>query len=76
MKAGNRLLLICLLIALPGTAQAYIDPGTGSMFLQLVLGGVAGLVVILQLYWRRIKELFPGRKPPPSDSAESSGESS
>ncbi len=33
---------------------AYMDPGTGSMFLQLLLGGVAGFVVIVKLYWRRI----------------------
>jgi hypothetical protein len=33
---------------------AYLDPGTGSLFLQLLLGGVAGLAVIAKLYWRRV----------------------
>ena len=33
---------------------AYLDPGTGSLFLQLLLGGVAGLAVIAKLYWRRL----------------------
>jgi len=32
---------------------AYLDPGTGSLFLQLLLGGVAGLAVIAKLYWRQ-----------------------
>ncbi len=32
-------------------AYAYLDPGTGSLFLQLLLGGVAGLIVIIKLYW-------------------------
>jgi hypothetical protein len=41
-------------------AYAYLDPGTGSMILQLLLGGVAGLVVIFKMYWARIKEFFGG----------------
>ncbi len=36
-------------------AHAYLDPGTGSMMLQLLLGGVAGALVVLRLYWYRIK---------------------
>ena len=28
---------------------AYLDPGTGSLFLQLLLGGIAGLAVIAKL---------------------------
>ncbi|MGE0825156.1 MAG: hypothetical protein AB7G75_21730 [Candidatus Binatia bacterium] len=35
-------------------ADAYLDPGSGSMFLQLLLGGFAGVAVILKLYWRRL----------------------
>jgi len=37
-------------------AFAYIDPGTGAMLLQLLLGGIAGGLVILKLYWHRLKE--------------------
>ncbi|MFZ0257135.1 MAG: hypothetical protein WAN46_16145 [Gammaproteobacteria bacterium] len=36
------------------SAHAYLDPGTGSMILQIILGGVAGLMVALRLYWHRI----------------------
>jgi len=36
------------------SAYAYLDPGTGSMLLQLLLGGLAGLAVILKLFWHRI----------------------
>jgi hypothetical protein len=49
-------LLLLLLLANP--VYAYLDPGTGSMILQLFLGGLAGLVVILKLYWRRILGMF------------------
>jgi hypothetical protein len=34
-------------------AHAYLDPGSGSMLLQLLLGGVAGISVLARLYWRR-----------------------
>jgi hypothetical protein len=39
-------------------AQAYLDPGSGSMLIQLLLGGFAGLAVIIKLFWRRILDLF------------------
>lgn len=42
-------------ILLPSAAWAYLDPGSGSMLLQLVLGGFAALGVIVKLYWYRIK---------------------
>ena len=54
------LLLIPFLASLiaPITASAYIDPGSGSMALQLLLAGVAGAGVALKLYWRRFLNLF------------------
>ncbi len=42
----------------PPAALAYLDPGSGSMLLQLVLGGLAGLAVIAKLYWHRLLGLF------------------
>jgi hypothetical protein len=36
----------------------YLDPGTGSLILQLLLGGVAGFWVVLKLFGQRIKALF------------------
>ena len=32
----------------------YIDPGTGSMLLQVILGGVAALLVGLKMFWGRL----------------------
>ncbi|HBP87892.1 MAG TPA: hypothetical protein PKK23_21295 [Nitrospirales bacterium] len=49
-------------------AAAYLDPGTGSMILQLLLGGIAGAAIIIKLYWRRFLNLFKGRS---SESASS-----
>jgi hypothetical protein len=39
-------------------AQAYLDPTTGSILLQGLLAGVAGLTVVLRLYWGRLKAFF------------------
>ncbi len=36
------------------------------MLVQLLLGGVAGAVVILKLYWQRVKEFVSFRKSPPN----------
>ena len=35
-------------------AWAYLDPGTGSIILQMLLGGVAGLLLAGKLYWHKI----------------------
>ena len=60
--------IVGTLIMAPLPAQAYLDPGTGSMFLQLLLGGVAGLAVLLKLYWQRFLSFF-GLGHQESDSA-------
>ncbi len=55
-----------------GTAHAYLDPGTGSMILQLLLGGLAGMAVVLKLYWHRLKALF-GRRAAKDTALENDG---
>jgi len=49
----------------------YIDPGAGSLLLQLLLGGFAGAVVIARLYWKRVRGWF-GREVPSEESASQS----
>ena len=44
--------------AATSTAQAYLDPGTGSMILQVLLGGVAGVALAGKLYWHRLLSLL------------------
>lgn len=51
--------LAAVVMALSATeARAYLDAGTGSMLVQLLLGGVAGLAVLAKLYWRRLTALL------------------
>ncbi|HEY7460982.1 MAG TPA: hypothetical protein VIC59_03795 [Gemmatimonadota bacterium] len=49
-----------LLVGLPVPAHAYLDPGSGSMLLQALLGGIAGVTVLVKLYWRRLVARFGG----------------
>jgi hypothetical protein len=35
------------------SAHAYLDPGTGSIILQVLLGGVAGVALAGKLYWHK-----------------------
>lgn len=39
-------------------AFAYLDPGSGSVLLQVILGGLAGLAVGAKLFWRHIVSLL------------------
>jgi hypothetical protein len=33
---------------------AYLDPGSGSMILQVILGGLAAAAVFLKMFWHRL----------------------
>ena len=55
------------LIASP-SAFAYLDPGSGSLLLQAILGGVAGLLVAGKLFWWRILAFFGIKQTSKSES--------
>jgi len=40
------------------TTQAYLDPGSGSFILQLLLAALVGGLFIVRSYWKKIKEFF------------------
>ena len=44
------------------SAHAYLDPGTGSLLLQGLLGGIAGAAVFVKLYWYKLTSWFGGDK--------------
>ena len=50
-------ILLCLL-ALERPVHAYLDPGSGSMLLQVLLGGFAAVGVVARLYWHRLAAIF------------------
>ncbi len=48
-------LTVVLLLIFITDAHAYLDPGTGSMLLQVVLGGIAAIGVAIKLYWHKFR---------------------
>jgi hypothetical protein len=47
-----------LLLALERPTHAYLDPGSGSMLLQVLLGGIAATAVVAKLFWHRVLVLL------------------
>jgi len=47
------LLILSVLTTLP--AHAYLDPGTGSMLLQMLIAGIVGALFTLKMYWYKTK---------------------
>ena len=53
-------------VTLVNIAHAYLDPGTGSYILQLLIGGLLGGLFAIGLFWKKslafVKRLFTGKK--------------
>lgn len=60
MAKNRTSLMVALVVALvvPQAAHAYLDPASGSMILQAVIGGVAAAALAFKYYWRRIQAFF------------------
>ena len=43
---------------------AYLDPGTGSMVLQMIIAGLVGVSFFIKIYWGRLKTLLTKRSGP------------
>jgi hypothetical protein len=50
------LTLVTLLF--PSQAHAYLDPGTGSYIMQLILAGIVGTIFAIRIFWGRIKSFL------------------
>ena len=40
------------------SAHAYLDPGTGSIILQAIVGAFAAFVSTLYIFWEKVKIFF------------------
>jgi len=49
---------ISFLMFFTKSAYAYLDPGTGSMMIQVALAGIAAASVSIGIFWKRIKLFF------------------
>jgi hypothetical protein len=60
----SALVVAFIFIALvPSGAHAYIDPGTGSYIIQLLVAGLLSSAYLIKIYWRRIKAMFGASVP-------------
>lgn len=68
-SAVNRGLAACLCaLAVSEPAQAYIDPGTGTLMIQWLLGLVFAGLALMKMYWQQAK-LFIADKFGKSDAS-------
>lgn len=62
-----RLVLVSMLLLVPlASAFAYVDPGTGSMIIQVVIAAVVGAGAFIGAFWRKI---FRRRRDPDDEPA-------
>lgn len=52
------LFLVAALFLIPVPAHAYLDPGTGSIILQVLMAGILGALFTIKSMWRNIKAFF------------------
>ncbi len=52
----------------------YLDPGSGSFLIQLLLAVLLGAGVAVRMYWSKIRTLFGGKKPEPTGTTEEKDE--
>ena len=57
-RIGQSLTILVLLMSVSTSANAYLDPGTGSMILQAVIASVALGLITIKAWWYRLAGLF------------------
>ncbi|MFC1656883.1 hypothetical protein ACFL14_02920 [Patescibacteria group bacterium] len=52
------IMLVSIAVLVPLKAYAYLDPGTGSYIVQILLAGLFGVLFAIKLFWTNIKLFF------------------
>ena len=55
-------LALCFSLLFIAPAQAYLDPGSGSLIFQVIVGGAMAAGLALKVFWRRIVSMFSRRR--------------
>ena len=61
LRAFDISVLVLIFLGLSKEALAYVDPGTGSYLLQVLVAGFLGLLYALRLYWTRLKNFLSSK---------------
>ena len=64
----NYLLVLLLSVSLP--ACGYIDPGTGSLIIQSIIGAIAAIGITMELYWHKLKVFLASKQPKAEDPSD------
>ncbi|GAF94702.1 unnamed protein product [marine sediment metagenome] len=51
-------IIILVILLFPCYLLAYLDPGTGSYIIQMVLAGIVGTLFVIKIYWKKVKNYF------------------
>ena len=54
------IVLVCFLICYPQNARAYLDPGTGSLAFQALIGVLMAAVLTIKVWWGKLKSVVTG----------------
>jgi len=66
--------LLAYLIIVPQTAQAYLDPGSGSLIVQVILAFFVGTGFAVKTNWQRAKKIFTRKTPTDAVSKDTDSE--
>jgi hypothetical protein len=58
MRYSALLVFIFLMLFFFRDSEAYIDPGSGSYVLQLIVASFFAIVFALKMFWRNIRAFF------------------
>ncbi|MCK1362821.1 hypothetical protein IVB28_28950 [Bradyrhizobium sp. 199] len=61
----NVAVLAGLAVLMPTSAYAYLDPGSGAFAVQALLAGIAGGLIAIRAYGKRVMGFFRRSEPSP-----------
>jgi len=62
--------IVIIFCSLSTPAYAYLDPGTGSLIIQGIIGAIAVFSITLKLYWYKFMSFFKGSKGRDADATD------
>ena len=54
----NKIIILLSFFILTTKAHAYLDPGTGSIILQAIVGAFAAFFTSIYIFWNKVKNFY------------------
>ena len=54
----NKIIILLSFFILTTKAHAYLDPGTGSIILQAIIGAFAAFFTSIYIFWAKVKNFY------------------